>query len=256
MTADDARSVIFGRDAATYEDARPNYPETIIDQVASLIAAESAVEVGAGTGKATQAMAREGLHLTCLEPSPQMAAVLESKGHPGVEVVVTTFEEWAGSPASQDLLYAAQAWHWVDRERGFAKAMSVLRPGGAIALIWNIPIDRYGRHREIYTRYAPHLLAESDERIRRRDHHDWTTDMATAGFVDIGRVTYPWGEELSAGRYRALFSTYSDHMMLDEPMRTGLLDGLAADVENWGGTALVEYRCEVFTGKKPDTGEH
>lgn len=253
---DDSRAVIFGRDAAAYEDARPTYPEAATELVASLVAAESAVEVGAGTGKATRAIAREGLHLKCLEPSPEMAAVLESKGYPGVEVVVTRLEEWDGSPESQDLLYAAQAWHWVDPERGFAKAMSVLRPGGAIALIWNIPVDRYGRHREIYTRYGPHLLTEDDERIRRRDHHDWTADMAEAGFVDVERATHPWSEELDAGGYRALFSTYSDHMMLDEPMRTQLLDGLAADVEGWGGKALVEYRCEVFTGRKPDTGQH
>lgn len=253
---DDSRAVIFGRDAETYEAVRPSYPEEVIDQVSSLVAAKEALEVGAGTGKATGLMARADLHITCLEPSPQMAGILESKGYPGVEVVVSTFEDWKGTSGSQDLLFSAQAWHWVDRETGFTKAMSVLRPGGAIALFWNIPLDRYGPHRELYERYAPHLLAEGDERISRRDSHDWTADMAAAGFVDVGRFSRRWCEELTADRYRDLYSTYSDHMMLDEQVRSRVLDGLVADVESWGGKALVEYRYEVFSARKPDTGQH
>lgn len=253
---EDSRAVIFGRDATTYEAVRPSYPNEVIDHVSSLVTAEEAVEVGAGTGKATALIARPDLDLTCLEPSPQMAAILESKGYPGVEVVVSTFEDWDSVPETQDLLFSAQAWHWVDPKTGFTKAMAVLRPGGAIALFWNIPLDRYTRHSETYAQHAPQLIEDPDERIRRRDSHDWIVDLEKAGFIDAMHFSHRWGEELTADQYRTLYSTYSDHMMLDEPVRTRLLDGLAADVENWGGMALVEYSCEVFTGRKPDTGQH
>lgn len=251
---DTARAVIFGRDAVRYDDARPSYPPEAIAHVTGLIAAEVAVEVGAGTGKATGAMARPGLRLTCLEPSPQMAAMLEAKAFPGVSVIVTTFEDWDAEPGSVDLIYAAQAWHWVDPEPGLAKALTILRPGGVLALLWNIPLDRYARHRDSYAAHAPHLLAERDERIRRRDHHDWCRDMERAGFVDTGRFTHHWAEELTTRRYRDLYSTYSDHMMLEEPTRNALLDALSADVESWGGTASVEYRTEVFSGRRPVAG--
>ncbi len=250
---DTGRAVIFGRDAGTYDDARPSYPAAAIEHVRGRVAAAHAVEVGAGTGKATEAMARPGLALTCLEPSPQMAAILESKRLPGVSVTVTTFEDWDAQPGSVDLIYAAQAWHWVDPEIGFAKVRSLLRPGGVVALLWNIPRDRYGRHPELYARHAPHLLAECDERIKRRDAHDWGADMEAAGLVDVSRFTHDWSDQLSARSYRALYSTYSDHMMLEEPERTRLLDGLAAEVESWGGTVEVEYRTEVFSGRRPDT---
>lgn len=249
---DDSRAVIFGRDALTYDEARPSYPGPVIDHVLGLKAARDALEVGAGTGKATTAIARSHLCLTCLEPSAQMAAILESRQLPGVTVSVTTLEDWDGPPDSLDLIYAAQAWHWVDRDLGFPKALSTLRPGGVLALLWNIPVDRYGRHREIYARHAPHLLSERDERVKRRDDHDWCADMEEAGFVETQRFTHNWSEDLTADRYRALYSTYSDHMMLEEPARTRLLDGLGADVERWGGVATVEYRTEVFSGLKPD----
>lgn len=250
---DESRAVIFGRDAMTYDESRPSYPDVVIDHVLSLVTARDALEVGAGTGKATAAMARDSLRLTCLEPSAEMAAVLESRHLPGVTVAVTSFEDWDGPHDSQDLIYAAQAWHWVDRHVGFAKALSTLRPGGVLSLLWNILEDRYGRHRELYARHASHLLAERDERIQRRDDHDWRVDMDEAGFVGTQRFTHNWSEDLTADRYRALYSTYSGHMMLEEPARTRLLDGLAADVESWGGVATVGYRTEVFSGIKPDT---
>lgn len=251
MADDPARAVIFGRDAAGYEDARPSYPEAAVAHVESLVTARDVVEVGAGTGKATVAFARDGRRLVCLEPSPQMAELLAEKDLPGVEVVVSTFEQWDGPADALDLIVAAQAWHWVDRERGFSKALRLLRPGGCLALMWNIPMDRYGRHAESYQRWAPQLLAERDERIQRRDDHDWTADMATAGFVDTARFTHHWSQELTAAGYRSLYATYSDHMMLEEPNRTRLLDELAATVDGWGGSALVEYRTEVFSGFKP-----
>jgi SAM-dependent methyltransferase len=245
---DDARAVVFGRDAAAYEEVRPSYPSAAIDYLLGLVDAGDAVEVGAGTGKATEAIAHEGLTITCLEPSPQMAEILQSKALPGVDVVVSKFEDWDAGPGSVDLVYAAQAWHWVDRETGLDRALTLLRPGGVLALLWNVPLDRYARHLDAYQSHAPHLLAERDARIKRRDHHDWCSDMAEAGFVETDRFTHSWSEELTADRYRALYSTYSDHMMLEEPTRTRLLDQLTSDVETWGGTVEVEYRTEVFSG--------
>lgn len=251
---DDSRAVIFGREATAYETARPSYPGAAIAHIEALVEAETAIEIGAGTGKATEAMARPGLRLICLEPSPQMADILAAKELPGVEVVVSAFEDWVGEPGSADLIYAAQAWHWVDRHAGYDRALRLLRPGGALALIWNIPLDRYQRHVEIYNRFAPQLLAELDERIKRRDSQDWSADMKTAGFVDAQRFTHEWSDELTGERYRALYSTYSDHMMLEEPDRSRLLDALADSVESQGGKVTIEYRTEVFSGRKPDTG--
>lgn len=251
--ADERRAVIFGRDAANYEAARPSYPAPAIRHVASLVDAALAVEIGAGTGKATEAMAREGLEIICLEPSPQMAEILRSKSLEGVDVVTSTFEDWDADVESVDLIYAAQAWHWVDRDTGFDKALAVLRPGGGIALLWNVPLDRYSRHEDAYRRFAPQLLEEGDERIKRRDSHDWRDDMEFAGFAEIDLFTHEWAQNLTSSQYRALYASYSDHMLLDEPARTRLLDTLEADVERWGGEAAVEYITHVFSGRKPDS---
>ncbi|HEY6634093.1 MAG TPA: hypothetical protein VI141_00605, partial [Acidimicrobiia bacterium] len=102
---------------------------------------------------------------------------------------------------------------------------------------------------DVYARHAPHLLADQDERISRRDSHDWLEDMAAAGFADLQRFTHGWSADLSGGEVRSLYSTYSDHMMLPEPTRTALLQGLEAEVETLGGSVEINYRTIVFSGR-------
>ena len=92
--------------------ARPTYPDEIFDivmQYGPLQAGDRALEIGGGTGKATEKFLARGLQVHALEPSPGMAEVLRGKG---VDVEETTFEEYDG-PGDFALVYAAQAWHWV-----------------------------------------------------------------------------------------------------------------------------------------------
>lgn len=249
--SDPARRVIFGREADAYESARPSYPAEAIEYIESLVSARAVLEVGAGTGKATEAMARSGRRLTCLEPSPEMADVLRAKELRGVSVVVASFEEWEGAePHTMDLIFAAQAWHWVDPALAYRKALEMLRPAGALALVFNIPHERYEAFRGVYAEYAPELLVEHDSRIRKRDSATWLDDMLAAGFEDVDSFTHDWSVTLDPEAARTLYSTYSDHMLLSDDRRVRLLDGLAAAVERRGHVTL-DYRTKVFSGFAP-----
>lgn len=244
-----SRPLVFGDDAAAYDRARPDYPGPAIDHLLGLVETKRVVEVGAGTGKATVAVARPGLELICIEPSGPMADILEGKDLPGVLVARSGFEEWEPDPGWADLLFAAQAWHWVDETTAYDKVRSALRPDGALALLWNLPQHRYDEFADVYRRHAPQILEERDERIRRRDHHDWLVDMGAAGFADLDRHSWQWTMEMTASEYRELYSTYSDHMLLPDTVRHALLDDLEAAVAERGGTVVQEYTTDVFSGR-------
>lgn len=248
---DPARAVIFGERAEIYDRARPSYPREAIEHIESLVEAHRVLEVGAGTGKATVDMARAGRRLTCLEPSAEMADILKEKSLPGVDVAVSTLEEWHGAENEFDLVFAAQSWHWVDPETAYHRALLLLRSGGALALMWNVPLDRYEMFDAVYMEHAPDLLAEHDDRIKKRDSVTWLDDMGAAGFERLDHFQHEWSETLSASELRALYSTYSDHMMLPESQREPLLDGLAEEVERRGGTVETPYRTNVFSGLAP-----
>ena len=130
---------VFGEVAEQYERTRPGYPDELFDTVmrfGGLGAGDRALEIGAGTGKATRGFTVRGLDVTALEPSPGMAEQLR-RIHP--HVVETTFEAWPLEPEAFRLVFAAQSWHWVGGENRAARAARALAAGGTIALFWNLP---------------------------------------------------------------------------------------------------------------------
>ncbi len=129
------RGLLFGTAAESYERYRLGYPDEVVDRTLSHAGrpVTSAVEVGAGTGKATRAFASRGVRVAALEPDPEMYAVLqrETVAMP-VQTVLTTFEAYDGPPA--DLVYAAASWHWTDRSTRWTHAAELLDPGGVLAI--------------------------------------------------------------------------------------------------------------------------
>ena len=91
------------------------YPESLVDDVLAFVGFEAsqvrALEVGAGTGKATMSFARRGVDIVALEPSAAMAAVARGNcgGFPNVRVEVTSFEGWPLEAGAFHLVFAAQS---------------------------------------------------------------------------------------------------------------------------------------------------
>lgn len=139
-TADGAsagRALSFGAVAELYERYRPDYPGAVADAVLAhpRRPVRRALELGAGTGKATRLFAGRGIAVTAVEPDPDMAGVLRrtTTGLP-VEVVASRFED-CSPRGTFDLVYAAAAWHWMDPATRVRRAAGLLAPGGVLALI-------------------------------------------------------------------------------------------------------------------------
>jgi SAM-dependent methyltransferase len=124
--------LVFGEVAELYDRARAAYSEAVIDDVLRFAGGDGsrlrALEVGAGTGKATVAFAVRGLAIVAIEPSAAMAAVARRncKPFPNVRLECTTFEDWAVEANPFDLVFSAQAWHWVTPEVRYVKAAEAL----------------------------------------------------------------------------------------------------------------------------------
>ena len=127
------RSQSFGSAAEAYDRYRLGYPDQLVDEAFRYAGrpVDSALEVGAGTGKATAVFAGRGIEVTALEPDLEMARVLArtTRGLP-VQVVVSTFEAF---PVDRgfDLLYAAASWHWADPATRWSRAVELLVPGAS-----------------------------------------------------------------------------------------------------------------------------
>ena len=74
------RALSFGTVAESYERFRPDYPAELADLVLAYAGrpVRTALEIGAGTGKATRLFADRGVTLTATEPDPAMTDVRQS----------------------------------------------------------------------------------------------------------------------------------------------------------------------------------
>lgn len=146
MTADDGadsravRASSFARAADLYERARPGYPDDAVRWLAGA-APRDVVDLGAGTGKLTAALVALGHHVTAVEPLAEMRARLEER-LPGVRSLAGSAESLPLSDASADVVTVAQAFHWFDHGPALAEIARVLRPGGVLAIAWNVRDER------------------------------------------------------------------------------------------------------------------
>jgi trans-aconitate methyltransferase len=213
----------FGSVANQYERYRPNYPDELVDVVMQYARRplRRALEVGAGTGKATRLFAARGIAVTALEPDADMARVLDETTHGlAVTSAVTRFETFRTTDRF-DLLYAAAAWHWTDPATRWARAAELLVPGGVIAL--------FGTPADIKD---PDLFAAVDEierQVLREDepgigYHRTVDDVADApGFADGTRRELPAVETTTAAQFVGRLATVSAYLMLSSEARADAL---------------------------------
>jgi len=128
------RALSFGAVARAYERYRPGYPAELVDDVLAYAGrpVRTALEVGAGTGKATRALVGRGIAVTATEPDPAMVRELRRHVPRAVTVVRAAFED-LGTDVSYDLVLAAASMHWTDPRGRWGRVAALLVPGGAFA---------------------------------------------------------------------------------------------------------------------------
>lgn len=255
MDDDRIQALVFGEVAETYHEARPRYPDQLVSDVLAfgpVPPGGHALEVGAGTGIATAAFASAGLRITAIEPSEEMAALARRSLPSTVEVVLTKFEEWE-SDERFDLVYAAQAWHWVDPDVGFTRAHELLKPGGVLALMWNLEDpdqpDRLAGLDEVYEQFADELGQRATP-ARLRPPEELAADLVeTSLFTPPERLTYPWSQIYSTEEFLRLQMTHSPKRMLPPDRRRELLDQIGGVIDAHGGAIEVRYTTNLFLAR-------
>jgi len=154
-----ARRVVFGTYAATYDAVRPEWPaETVAWMLGSPTTAAvcRVVDLGAGTGKGTRAIAALGREVIAVEPSDDMldmlrASLESSPAEIGRRITCLSggAEDIPVEAGSVDAVAVFQAWHWFDAAAAAAECARVLRPGGWLSMAWHHRSEDVGWLREL-----------------------------------------------------------------------------------------------------------
>ncbi|MFD0342378.1 class I SAM-dependent methyltransferase [Streptomyces sp. NPDC127117] len=215
------RAQSFGVVADAYERFRPGYSVELFDVVMTYAGhpVRSALEIGAGTGKATRLFAQQGVVVTATEPDGAMLDELRKHVPSNVRTVQAAFEDLR--PGERyGLVYAAAALHWTNPEGRWTRMASLLEPGGVFASFGG-PIRLADPAVEEAARTARAPFLESDE-IPSPDGTPQEREMQWPGtelqrsewFTDVQQSLIERRLTMSAREFVGHLSTVSAYLVL------------------------------------------
>jgi SAM-dependent methyltransferase len=235
----------FGVDAGRYDRTRPRYPAALIDRIAA--AGRDVLDVGSGTGIVARQLRAAGCRVLGVEPDPRMAAFGRRRGVPAE---VATFEEWDPAGRDFDTVVAGQAWHWVDPVAGAAKAARVLRPGGLLAVFWNVfapPPALATALGEVYERVVPELPS-----LRSTPPIEPYTRLANTAadgmrglFAAPEEWRFEWEHSYTRAEWLDQVPTFGSHNLLAVEQLRPMLAGIGAAIDAVGGRFAMRYTTLV-----------
>jgi SAM-dependent methyltransferase len=221
MLAMSARALSFGAVAEAYERFRPGYPVQLFDLVMTYAGQPvlTALEIGAGTGKATRLFAQRGVGVTATEPDGAMLAELRKHVPANVKTVQAAFEDLQPGQ-SYGLVYAAAALHWTNPDGRWSRIAALLEPGGVFASFGG-PVQLADPAVEQAVRAARAPFLDSDD-IPSPDGTPPGHDMQWPGtelrrsesFADVQQVVIGRRLTMSARDYVGHLSTVSAYLEL------------------------------------------
>src|SRR5262245_7676038 len=128
----------FAAGADAYERGRLEYSTEAIEALIRELGigpGKRVLDLAAGTGKLTRQIAPAGADIVAVEPIAEMRAKLQATS-PDVGVIDGTAEAIPLENHSVDAVVVGQAFHWFDGIRAVSEIRRVLKPDGALGLIW------------------------------------------------------------------------------------------------------------------------
>jgi SAM-dependent methyltransferase len=195
------------------------------------------LDLAAGTGKLTRALAERFARLVAVEPDDEMRAVLS-----GVEAVRGSAESIPLPDDSVDGVFVGDAFQWFDARAALREIARVLRPCGGLALLWNLWWETEPPIPEQALELLREPFVRSGQAARVEQGPTWRTAFRDSPFEPLRDEAFAGEIAVDAAGLIGLYLTTSSIAALPLDERDRLVDRLGTLL---GGTYRLPLRTEL-----------
>jgi len=251
----------FNNEAELYHAIRPRYPEELFVTLvknAQLQSGAKLLEIGPGTGQATEPLAKRGYDITAIEIGADLAKVAQKvlARYANVKIITGAFEDVELQSESFDLVYAATAFHWIKPEVKFSKPHKLLKERGHLAIIGTTHVSNekgdefFFASQPIYKKYKPGGKHDDNFRLKRADELK-ADEVDKNLFAPVFFHSFPLVVPFSAKEYAQLLNTYSPTISMEPDQRAGFLEEIEKLIEEkFGGSIQKHFAMTLTIAKK------
>ena len=258
----------FDTVADTYEKLRPGYVDELYQAVFEYITINNksrVVEIGIGGGQATLPFLKTGCNLTAVDYGEKFCKICREKfkEYPNFSAISGKFED-IDFKGEYDLIYSASAFHWIDEEIGYKKVYDILKDGGVFARFANHPYRDKGNPAlskeidKIYVDYYYQYYNKEPKTPTEYSEKQARTRALIAGkygFTDIQYKLFYRTRTFSAKEYAMLLGTYSDHIAIEENIRTKFFSEIEEAINRHGGKITIYDTIDLQLARKNNKKE-
>ena len=246
---------IFDTIPDKFDKYRPRYSEALFADLiayADLGPGKQVLELGPGTGQATEPILRTGCDYLAIELGENLAAkMVENFGqYPNFSIVCDDFITHDFEEQKFDLIYSAATIQWIPEQIAFEKTFSLLKPGGVLAMMLT-KSDYRTPNEELYENIQK-VYAEHWHPVEHYTQKGFGyANAVDYGYIGFERREYHGRRVMSADEYVAFSGTHCDHIDIREPHKTFFFEGLREAVLAAGDRIVFEDTYVLMLVRKP-----
>lgn len=221
--------LVFDTIPELFDKWRGRYSRELFDYIVeecSLNREKKCLEIGPGTGQATEFALKTGCDYCAVELGAHLAELLKSKygKYENFRVVNADFEVHPFEAGQFDLVYSAAAIQWIKEETAYQKCYSILKDQGYLAMFFMYGDYKTGNpalFEDIQQIYDAYFVSKMP--YRQKFNYEAGERY---GFHYLGRRDFYGTRSYSAEEYIEYIKTHSDHIMIREEYRVPFFQGI------------------------------
>lgn len=239
---------------ADFDRWRSRYCHALFEDViahANLGIGKTALEIGPGTGQATEPILKTGCSYLAIELGENFTADMRNKfsTYPHFQIVNDDFETYDFGKNRFDLVYSAATIQWIPEAIAFPKAYEILKSGGTLAMFMTHTDYKSGNealYQEIQQVYDAYFKPEKPYAQKCKYEN-----AVQYGFIDFECRHYPDTRVFDADAFAAWTSIMAPQMTIPEPLKSKFLRGIKEAIMGYGNSIALLDDNVLYLARKP-----